>query len=86
MGILLWIIFGAIAGWITSMLMNTGRSSVLWDIILGVIGSVVGGFVMNLLGQPGVNGFNMYSFIVAIIGAAIVIYIGRMLRRSGSII
>jgi uncharacterized membrane protein YeaQ/YmgE (transglycosylase-associated protein family) len=51
------------------------------DIVMGIVGAVVGGFVMGLMGQPGVTGFNLYSFIVAVIGAVIVIYIGRMLRK-----
>ncbi len=81
MNIILWIIFGAIAGWIASMIMKSSNG-LLWDIILGIIGAIVGGFIMNALGRSGVSGFNLYSFIVAIIGAIIVIFIGRMLRRG----
>ncbi|MCR4329656.1 MAG: GlsB/YeaQ/YmgE family stress response membrane protein [Candidatus Roizmanbacteria bacterium] len=83
MGILLWIIFGALAGWIASIIMktNSGQGTVS-DIIMGIIGSVVGGFIMNLFGQSGVTGFNLYSFIVAVIGAVVVIYIGRMARNK----
>lgn len=83
MGILLWIIFGAISGWLASVIMKTdGGQGTVSDIIMGIIGSVVGGFVMNLLGQSGVTGFNLYSFAVAVIGAIIVIYIGRMIRKG----
>jgi uncharacterized membrane protein YeaQ/YmgE (transglycosylase-associated protein family) len=82
MGILLWIVFGAIAGWVASMFMNTdGNQSTVTDIILGVVGSIVGGFIMNLMGQSGVTGFNLYSFVVAVLGAVVVIYLGRMLRN-----
>lgn len=81
MGLLLWILFGALAGWIASMIMNTGSGAIM-DIIMGIVGAVVGGFIMNLLGQSGVTGFNLYSMIVAVIGAIVVIYIGRMLRRG----
>lgn len=82
MGILLWIIFGAIAGWIASVLMKTNSSQgTMTDIILGVVGAVVGGFLMGLVGQPGVTGFNLYSFGVAVIGAVVVIYLGRMMRN-----
>lgn len=82
MGVFLWIIFGAIAGWIASMVMKTDSSQgTFMDIVLGVIGAIVGGFVMSLMGQPGISGFNPYSLGVAIVGAIIVIYIGRMLKH-----
>jgi uncharacterized membrane protein YeaQ/YmgE (transglycosylase-associated protein family) len=48
---------------------------------MGIIGSIVGGFLMGLIGQSGVTGFNLYSFIVAIIGAIVVIYFGRMMEK-----
>lgn len=79
MGILLWIIFGAIAGWVASMIMRS-ENGLLWDILLGIVGSVIGGFIMSLFGQPSVNGFNLYSFFVAILGAVALIWIGRRLR------
>lgn len=81
MGIILWIIFGAIAGWIASMFMGTDRNQgTLSDIIMGIIGSVVGGFLMNLVGKSGVTGFNLYSLLVAVIGAVVVIYVARKIR------
>lgn len=81
MGILLWIIFGALAGWIASIAMKTDyKQGMLMDIIMGVLGAVVGGFLMGLVGQAGVTGFNLYSLIVAVLGAIVVISIGRMLR------
>ena len=82
MGILLWIIFGALAGWIASMIMKTDASqNTLMDIIMGVVGAIVGGFIMEFLGQSGVNGFNIYSLVVAVLGARVVIFVGRMLRN-----
>jgi uncharacterized membrane protein YeaQ/YmgE (transglycosylase-associated protein family) len=81
MNIILWIIFGAIVGWLASVIMGSGHG-IVWDIILGIIGALLGGFIMNALGSPGVTGFNLYSFIVAIVGAMIVICIGRMFRRN----
>ena len=83
MGILLWIIFGALAGWIASIIMKTdsGQGTVS-DIFMGIVGAVVGGFIMNLFGQSGVTGFNLYSLVVAVIGAIVVIYIGRMVRNK----
>ena len=82
MGIILWIIFGAIAGWIASIIMKTNSSQgTMTDIILGVVGAVVGGFLMGLVGKPGVSGFDVYSLVVAVIGAVVVIYAGRLLKR-----
>jgi uncharacterized membrane protein YeaQ/YmgE (transglycosylase-associated protein family) len=79
--ILVWIIFGAIAGWIASALMGS-RGGLVWDIILGIIGAGLGGLVMGLLGQSGVTGFNLYSIVVAVIGAIILIAISRAFRGS----
>ena len=76
MGLIAWIILGAIAGFLASIVMRSSHG-ILADIVLGIIGGLVGGFIMNLLGQPGVNGFNLYSLIVALIGAVVLIWIGR---------
>lgn len=82
MGIVLWIIFGAIAGWVASVIMKTNASQgTLFDIVMGVVGAVVGGFLMGLVGRSGVTGFNVYSLVVAVIGACVVIYVGRMLHH-----
>lgn len=83
MGIILWIIFGGLAGWMASIIMkNDSNQGTITDIIMGIIGAVVGGFLMGIVGQSGVTGFNLYSFIVAIVGAIVVIYLGRLLRRN----
>ncbi len=84
MGIILWIVFGAIAGWIASAIMGSGEG-LLGDIILGILGAIIGGFIMNSIGHAGISGFNLYSFLVAIVGAIILIFIGRMFRGSSSI-
>jgi uncharacterized membrane protein YeaQ/YmgE (transglycosylase-associated protein family) len=82
MGIILWIIFGALAGWIASIIMSTNRAQgTLTDIIVGIIGAILGGFIMNLFGQNGVTGFNLYSLVVAIIGAIVLIWISRLVYR-----
>lgn len=82
MGIILWIVFGALAGWIASIVMKTDSGQgTLSDIVMGIVGAVVGGFIMNLLGQSGVTGFNLYSLAVAVIGALVVIYVGRMIKN-----
>ncbi len=79
MSILVWIIFGAIAGWIASAIMGS-RGGLIWDIILGIIGAGLGGLVMGLFGHSGVTGFNLYSIVVAVIGAIILIAISRAFR------
>lgn len=79
MSILIWIVFGAIVGWIASAIMGT-REGLLMDIILGIVGAVLGGWLMSILGQGGVSGFNLYSFLVAILGAIVLIAIVRALR------
>ena len=83
MNIVLWLIFGALAGWIASMVMGTDeRQGALMNIVLGVIGAFVGGFVANLFGASGVSGFNIYSILIAVLGAVVVIWAGRMIRRT----
>jgi uncharacterized membrane protein YeaQ/YmgE (transglycosylase-associated protein family) len=82
MEFLLFILLGAAAGWIASLVMGTNSSQgTLTDVILGIIGAVAGGFVMNAFGQEGVTGFNLYSLVVATIGAVILLFIGRMFTR-----
>ena len=82
MGIILFIIFGALVGWIASLIMKTdSNQDTVMDIVLGIVGSVVGGFLMGMVGQAGVTGLNLYSLIVAVIGAVVIIYLGRMMRR-----
>lgn len=82
MGIILWIIFGALAGWIASVVMKTdSNQGTGMDIILGIVGAMVGGFLLGLVGQSGVSGFNLYSLVVAVIGAVVVIYLGRIMRN-----
>lgn len=82
MEFLLWIVLGGLAGWLASMIMRTDRQQgILMNIVLGVIGAIIGGFVMNLFGAPGVTGFNLYSLIVAIVGAVILIWAGKLVYR-----
>jgi uncharacterized membrane protein YeaQ/YmgE (transglycosylase-associated protein family) len=76
MGILLWIIFGGIVGLLASVLMKSDHG-LIYDVVLGIVGAFIGGIIMNFLGQPGVTGFNLYSLVVAIVGAIILIVIGR---------
>ena len=80
MGILLWIVLGALAGWIADIIVKSSHG-MIEDIVLGIVGAFVGGLVMNFFGQPGVTGFNIYSLIVAVIGAIVLIFIGRLFHK-----
>lgn len=80
MNILLWVVLGAIAGWIAEKFMKSSHGLVE-NIIYGIIGAFIGGFVFNMFGQPGVTGLDFYSVLVAVIGAMIVIYLGRLIRK-----
>ncbi len=81
MGLLLWIIFGALVGWVASMIMNTNaQQGTLLNIIVGIIGAVLGGWIVSYFGQTDITGFNLYSFVVALIGACVLIGIVKMLR------
>ena len=83
MGIILWIIFGALVGWIASMIMKTdAQQGAMLNIIVGVIGAVVGGWIMSFFGKTGITGFNLYSFLVALVGAVVLIAIVKAVRKS----
>ncbi|MBC7487261.1 MAG: GlsB/YeaQ/YmgE family stress response membrane protein, partial [Cytophagaceae bacterium] len=70
MSILAWIILGGFAGWIGSMVMHTDASQgILLNIVVGIVGALVGGAMFNFFGTPGVTGFNLYSLLVAIVGS-----------------
>ncbi len=78
MGFIGWIILGGLAGWIASKFAGTdAHMGVVMNIIVGIIGAGVGGFLFNIIGGQGVTGFNLYSFLVALIGAVILLFIVR---------
>lgn len=82
MNILLWVLLGLIAGWLASVIAKTNRTQgPLMDIILGILGALVGGFIMSFLGFGGITGFNIYSVIVATLGAVLLIGLRRALVR-----
>lgn len=81
LGIIGWIVLGGLAGWVASMFVGTNKEQgLLGNIIAGVLGGLVGGFVFKLLGGSGVTGFNIWSFVVALVGAIIVLLIWKALR------
>ena len=82
MSIILWILFGALVGWIASLIMKTdAEQGAFLNIVVGIVGAVIGGYVMNYFGESDIAGFNLYSFLVALLGAVILIGIVRAIRR-----
>lgn len=79
MNILLWIIFGGLAGWLASIF-TASRHNALEDVVIGIIGGFAGGLLMNSIGKEGITGFNLYSLFVAVIGAVILIFLVRILH------
>jgi len=73
MSILAWLVLGLAAGFIGSKVVNKTGSGLIGDIVLGVVGAMVGGFIFHLFGGSGVTGFNPYSLIVAVFGAVLVL-------------
>ncbi len=82
MGFIAWIILGLIAGFIASKLVNRTGEGFLLDIVLGVVGGVVGGWLFSVFGMPGVTGFNVYSLIVAVVGAVVFLLVAHAIRRA----
>ena len=84
MSILAWLVVGLIAGFIASKIVNKTGSGILMDIVLGVIGAFVGGWLFNMLGHSSVTGINIYSILVATIGAVVVLVVYHLLtgRRA----
>lgn len=82
MGFIGWIIIGALAGWIASMITgNDKRMGAGMNILVGIIGGFIGGIVMNLLGGYGVTGFNLWSLFVATIGAIVLLLIVNAVKH-----
>jgi uncharacterized membrane protein YeaQ/YmgE (transglycosylase-associated protein family) len=85
MGWLAWLVVGAVAGWLASLVMKTNkRQGLLLDIVVGIVGALIGGFLFNQLGTAGVTGFNIWSIFVAFTGAVVLLAVIRLLNRSGS--
>jgi uncharacterized membrane protein YeaQ/YmgE (transglycosylase-associated protein family) len=84
MSIFGWVILGLVAGFIASRIVNAQGQGLMLDIVLGVVGAIVGGFLFSLLGTDGITGFNLYSMFVAIVGSVVVLWIYHALtgRRA----
>lgn len=81
--IILWIIFGALVGWIASMIMGTNEEQGgLANIVVGIIGAFIGGFIARSVGTEGVTGFNLPSFLIALLGAIILLGVVNLFARG----
>jgi uncharacterized membrane protein YeaQ/YmgE (transglycosylase-associated protein family) len=79
MSILAWIVLGLIAGFIASKIFVGSGQGMLMDIVLGIVGAVVGGYLFNALGSTGVTGFNLWSMFVAVVGAVVLLWLYHLI-------
>lgn len=82
MSILAWIILGLLAGFIGSKIVNKSGEGVIVDILLGIVGAVLGGWLFNRFGAAGVTGLNLYSLLVAVVGSVVFLVIYHAIRRA----
>ncbi|WP_449409993.1 GlsB/YeaQ/YmgE family stress response membrane protein [Methylobacterium komagatae] len=86
MYLLAWIMLGLVAGFIASRIVNDTGQGLIVDILLGIVGAVVGGFLFNQFGHPGISGVNLYSLLVAIVGAVVVLWLYHAVVTRGRIV
>ena len=82
MSFLAWIVLGLIAGFIGSKIVNKRGDGLILDIILGVVGALVGGWLFSMFGASGVTGLNLYSLLVSVVGAVVVLVVYHAIRRA----
>ncbi len=83
MSFLAWLVLGLIAGYIGSKIVNSSGQGILRDIVLGVVGAFVGGWLFRVFGASGVSGLNFYSLLVAAIGSVVVLVVYHAIARRG---
>jgi len=78
--IITWVVVGGLAGWVASIITKTdAEQGLLGNIVAGVVGALVGGFLVGLIGGEGFTGFNLWSFLVALVGAVVVLFVWKMI-------
>jgi len=83
MDIIAFLVLGGIAGWIASLVMGTDASQgIVANVVVGIVGALIGGLLFNAFGSTGVTGFNLYSLLVATLGAVIGLWLMRMVRTA----
>jgi uncharacterized membrane protein YeaQ/YmgE (transglycosylase-associated protein family) len=79
LGFIGWIIIGGLAGWVASKIAKTDeKQGVLSNIVIGIVGALIGGFLFELFGGAGVTGFNLWTFLVAVVGAVVLLFIWKL--------
>lgn len=83
MGIISWIVLGGLAGWVASMIVGRNdQMGCITNIVVGIVGAFLGGFVAQQFGKEGVTGFNLWSFLVALVGAVVLLFIVNLIRSK----
>jgi uncharacterized membrane protein YeaQ/YmgE (transglycosylase-associated protein family) len=82
MSFLAWVVLGLLAGFLASKIVNKKGEGLLLDAVLGIVGAVVGGWVFGIFGASGVTGVNLYSLLVAVAGAIVVLFAYHAIRRA----
>jgi len=82
MSFLAWIVLGLLAGFIGSKLVNKRGEGLILDILLGIVGAIVGGWLFSTFGASGVTGLNLYSLLVAVVGAVVILLVYHAIRRA----
>ena len=82
MSFLAWIVLGLLAGFIGSKIVNKQGEGLILDILLGIVGALLGGWLFNTFGPPGVTGLNLYSLLVAVIGSVVLLVLYRVVSRA----
>jgi uncharacterized membrane protein YeaQ/YmgE (transglycosylase-associated protein family) len=85
MAFIAWIVLGLIVGFIASKIFNNSGEQVFLDIVLGVVGAVIGGFLFQTFGMPGITGINIYSILIAVLGAVVFLVIYHALFRGARV-
>ncbi|MEX2502632.1 MAG: GlsB/YeaQ/YmgE family stress response membrane protein [Trueperaceae bacterium] len=81
MNILAWIVLGGVAGWLAGLLTKGAGQGLLMNIVVGIVGAFLGGWLFSMAGTQGVTGFDLYSLLVAVVGAVVLLVILRAIRR-----
>lgn len=79
---IVWIVIGGVAGWLASLVVRGGGLGIAGDVIVGIIGALIGGFIVNAFGGSGFSGFNVWSLFVAFIGAVVLLFVVRLVSGS----
>lgn len=85
LSLVLWLIIGGVAGWLASLVVRGTGLGLVGDIVVGIIGAFIGGFIMNAFGASGATGFNFWTLVVAFVGAAILLFIVRLFAGNRSL-